>query len=162
MTGKLIIVWFVLLLGTALLPSRYFSKDISLGSPGTVEIVFNECGCECPDASIVNGELIIPGEILRQHPETRKDMINIINRDVKNLEVPGENRKFVITCEVASFKEISCSPQDCLVVPVVNVTSWGFVSYVPLALSHTVYTLLFVFLIGSSTLISLRLWASRN
>ncbi len=162
MTGKLIIVWFVLLIGTALLPADFIQESRSIENPGTVEITFNECGCECPDALIINGRLKIPEELIREHPEMRSDEISIINEDVKALEEPGENRKFIITCEVIDHKVIYCSAENCFVVPVVNVTSWHFVSYVPLVFKDKIYTLVFVFLIGLSTFIGIKLWITGN
>ncbi|HWA05910.1 MAG TPA: hypothetical protein VG961_05130 [Ignavibacteria bacterium] len=162
MTGKLVLIWFILLFCAALLPADLFEENKSFENPGTVVITFNECGCECPDASIVNGKLKIPEELIREHPEIRSDEISIINEDIKALEEPGENRKLVITCEVIDHKFIYCSAEDCLVVPVVNVTSWSFDSYVPLVFKSKLLILIFIFLLGLSTLMTVKLWFSRS
>lgn len=162
MSGKLTLIWFIMLFCAALLPADLFEHKKTFENHGTVEIIFNECDCECPDASIVNGKLKIPEELIREHPEIRSDEINIINEDVKALEEPGENRRLVITCEVIDHKFIYCSAEDCLVVPVVNVTSWSFDSYVPLVFKSKLLTFIFIFLLGLSTHMTVKLWFSRN
>ena len=95
-------------------------------------ITAQECGCPCPEAKIMKGELDIPKEIGEQYPEIHRDQVNLAgNSPFAPYDYETAHAKIKINGEVVGADTVLCEPQSCEMTARFRVDSWTVVSYLP-------------------------------
>lgn len=106
-------------------------KNIDTSKPNQLVIDQQECGCPCPDASVIKGKLIIPPDVASKYPELRTTELNI---DIKNFNEPYNyelgHAKLFIKGKVVGADTILCDPAKCELAPLFQVDSWALVDTV--------------------------------
>ena len=113
-----------------LLPYRKASNTNTI-LPNQLVIEQQECGCPCPDARIVKGQLQIPADIASKYQGLHTTQLNLsINgfNEPYNYEL-GKASLF-IKGRVVGTDTIQCDPTSCELAPRFEVESWALVDTV--------------------------------
>ena len=107
------------------------AKDIDTTKPNQLVISQQVCGCPCPDASVIKGQLSIPPDIFSKYPALHTTELNM---DIKNFNEPYNyelgHAKLFIKGEVVGADTILCEPTNCELAPLFRVDSWALVDTV--------------------------------
>ena len=102
--------------------------------PNQIVIDQQECGCPCPDAMIISGQLQIPDEISNKYKNLSTTEINL---QIKSFNDPYNyelgHAKLFVTGDVVGADTILCDPTNCLLAPRFKVGSWSLVDTVATA-----------------------------
>ena len=113
-----------------LLPYRK-AKNIDTTKPNHLVISQQVCGCPCPDASVIKGQLSISPDVVSKYPTLHTTELNM---DIKNFNEPYNyelgHAKLFIEGEVIGADTILCEPTNCELVPLFRVDSWALVDTV--------------------------------
>ena len=124
--------WLISILFIAFGLSPYHkAKNVDTSKPNQLIIDLQQCGCPCPDASVIKGQIQIPSEIAIKYTALDTKQINL---DIKEFNEPynyelGHARLF-ITGKVVGLHTILCEPTNCELAPHFQVDSWGLINSV--------------------------------
>jgi hypothetical protein len=122
-----------------LLPYRK-ATNIDTTKPNQLVIHQQECGCPCPDAGVIEGQMIIPQNIASKYQTLNTTQLNL---DIKgfnelyNYEI-GQAKLF-IKGEVVGADTILCEPTSCELAPRFQVNSWALVDTVATAWTFSIW-----------------------
>jgi len=106
-------------------------KNIDTSKPNQLVINQQECGCPCPDASVIKGQLSIPPDVASKYPALHTNELNI---EIKNFNEPYNyelgHAKLFIKGKVVGADTILCDPTNCEFAPLFQVESWALVDKV--------------------------------
>lgn len=107
------------------------AKNIDTSKPNQLVISQQECGCPCPDATIIKGQLSIPPDIISKYGTLHTTELNM---DINNFNEPYNyelgGAKLFIKGKVVGADTILCDPNNCELAPRFQVDSWGLVDSV--------------------------------
>jgi hypothetical protein len=113
-----------------LLPYRK-ATNIDTTKPNQLIIHQQECGCPCPDAAVIKGQLQIPQDIASKYQTLNTTQLNL---DIKNFNEPYNyelgQAKLFIKGKVVGADTILCEPTNCELAPRFQVDSWALVDTV--------------------------------
>ena len=127
--------YFLLLLSLmfatyGLLPYKKAS-NIDTRKPNQLIIDQQECGCPCPDALVVKGELQIPPNLLIVSPALQTSQINLeIDNFNEQYNFDLGHARLFVSGKVIGADTLMCEPTKCELAPRFKVESWGLVEYV--------------------------------
>jgi hypothetical protein len=104
------------------------ATNIDTTKPNQLIINQQECGCPCPDARVIKGQLQIPQDIAIQYPTLHTTQLNL---DIKDFNEPYNyelgQAKLFIKGKVVGADTILCEPTNCELAPRFQVDSWALV-----------------------------------
>ena len=107
------------------------AKNIDTSKPNQLVISQQVCGCPCPDAAVIKGQLTIPPDVVRKYPALHTTELNM---DLDNFNEPYNyelgHAKLFINGKVVGADTIVCDPNNCELAPRFQVDSWGLVDSV--------------------------------
>ena len=107
------------------------AKNIDTSKPNQLVISQQECGCPCPDATIVKGQLNIPADIISKYPVLHTTELNM---EINNFNQPYNyelgRAELFIKGKVIGADTIICDPNNCELAPRFQVDSWALVDTV--------------------------------
>lgn len=117
-----------------ILPYRKAS-NINTVLPNQLVVEQQECGCPCPDARIIEGQLQIPTDIISKYPGLHGKQLNL-NIDGFNEPYNVELGRAILFIKgrVVGADTILCDPTSCELAPRFEVVSWSLVNRVAKAL----------------------------
>lgn len=127
MTFRLSLIISFVLIAILFIPVKFPSTFSKLDNNEAI-IHFQECGCPCPDARIIEGQFTIPDSLTEKFK--RKDFIEIYltNDDAIDYEVSQYDIRIKGTVVGANPEE--CDSNGCYYVPIVRLDSWEISEYV--------------------------------
>jgi hypothetical protein len=130
-----------------LLPYHKATK-IDTTKPNQLIINQQECGCPCPDAGVVEGQMKIPQDIASKYQTLNTKQLNL---DIKGFNEPYNyelgHAKLFIKGKVVGADTILCEPTKCELAPRFQVDSWALVDNVATAWTFPIW-LAFLYLIN--------------
>jgi len=124
------------------------ATNIDTTKPNQLVIHQQECGCPCPDAGVVEGQMQIPQDIASKYQTLNTTQLNL---DIKGFNEPYNyelgRAKLFIKGKVVGADTILCEPTNCELAPRFQVDSWALVDTVATAWTFPVW-LAFLFLIN--------------
>lgn len=107
------------------------ATNIDITKPNQIIIQQQECGCPCPDAQIIKGQILIPDEISIKYQRIHTSQINL---DITGFNEPYNHEighaKLFITGNVVGADTILCEPTNCEIAPRFKVERWALVDNV--------------------------------
>lgn len=107
------------------------ATNIDTTKPNQLIINQQECGCPCPDAGVMKGQLQFPQDIAIQYPTLHTTQLNL---DIKDFNEPYNyelgQAKLFIKGKVVGADTILCEPTNCELAPRFQVDSWALVDTV--------------------------------
>ena len=107
------------------------AKNIDTSKPNQLVISQQECGCPCPHAAVIKGQLNIPPDIVSKYGVLHKTELNL---DIDNFNKPYNYElghvKLFIKGKVVGADTILCDPNNCELVPLFQVDSWALIDTV--------------------------------
>jgi hypothetical protein len=105
--------------------------NIDTSQPNQIIIRHQSCGCPCPNAIIVKGQLKIPDSILKKYQPPKSAEINFVTKDLNEaygLEVFSTN--WLLKGKVVEMDTLLCEPTGCILIPRFEVEAWSLINYV--------------------------------
>lgn len=155
MNIKIAALFFLVITILGLLPRGNYLSPFSTSEDNVIKISYNECGCECPDADILEGQVIVPEAILKIKPDINLTMVNFTQQQIKDLE--GINSDIIMKGSVTGYKEINCDVSGCLSVPEFEVSEWKMANYLSAVLTYDLYFIWFYLLLFMKSFVLLLL-----
>ncbi len=107
------------------------ATNIDTTKPNQLVINRQECGCPCPDAEVIKGQLQIPNDIALKYQTLTTTQLNL---DIKSFNEPYNyelgHAKLYIKGKVIGADTILCEPTNCELAPRFQVDSWALVDNV--------------------------------
>lgn len=118
----------------------HMATNIDTSKPNQLVVEQKECGCSCPDAGIIKGQLQIPQEIASKYHTLDTTQVNL---DIKKFNEPYNfelgHAKLYIKGKVIGADTILCDQSSCELVPRFQVDSWALVDTVVTAWTFPVW-----------------------
>lgn len=97
---------------------------------GDLIITGQGCGCPCPNAIVLQGELDIPEKILHEHPNMYKRQVTLVgNTPFEPFVFEVAISRLLIQGEVIGVDTVLCSRSGCEFAPEFRVDDWTLLSY---------------------------------
>jgi len=107
------------------------AKNVDTTKSNQLIVEQQECGCPCPDAAVLKGNLDIPPDITTKYPSLNLRQINL---DISDFNEPYNfetgHAKLFITGKVVGADTILCEPANCEIAPRFQVEKWALVDSV--------------------------------
>ncbi len=127
------ILFFILSIAFAIYGLLPYHKATNVDTTKPNQLIINQqqCGCPCPDALVIKGQLQIPQDIGIQYPTLHTTQLNL---DIKDFNEPYNYElgqvKLFIKGKVVGADTILCEPTSCELAPRFQVDSWALVDTV--------------------------------
>lgn len=124
---KYSIILTVILISVLFIPAHLPSRS---GKPGKDEAIirFQECGCPCPDAFVIDGQFTVPDSLTGKLK--RKDFVEIYLTNDSDITFEDSQHNIKIKGKISGADPDFCDGNDCYYLPIVRIDSWEIAEYV--------------------------------
>ncbi len=126
MTFRISLLISIVLLAILFFPVKFPS---TFSKPDTNEAIihFQECGCPCPDARIIEGTFSVPDSLTEKFKRNVFSEIYLTNDDAIDYEISQFDIKIKGT--IVGANPDFCDSSGCYYTPIVRIDSWELSDY---------------------------------